>query len=123
MIPFRSEQTIGRSAMDVWEYAADVDRHPTWMSVLDAELLQGRSTEVGARAREKGVRRADERPDHLGGPLCKRTVAAAEAGLENLVEVVDLVGCPVGLGEGHPRVGHGPQRRGREEAPPAPGPS
>ena len=53
VIPFRSEQTIDRSAMEVWEYAADIDRHPTWMSVLDARIVQGRSTEVGTRALEK----------------------------------------------------------------------
>ena len=52
MIPFRSEQTIDRSAMDVWAYAADIVRHPTWMSVIDARIVQGRSTEVGARAHE-----------------------------------------------------------------------
>lgn len=52
MIPFRSEQTIERSAMDVWEYAADVERHPTWMSVIDARIVHGRPTEVGARASE-----------------------------------------------------------------------
>jgi uncharacterized protein YndB with AHSA1/START domain len=52
VIPFRSEQTIDRSAMDVWEYAADIDRHPTWMSVIDARIVQGRSTEVGSRAHE-----------------------------------------------------------------------
>ena len=52
MIPFRSEQTIDRSAMEVWEYAADIDRHPTWMSVIDARIVHGRSTEVGARAHE-----------------------------------------------------------------------
>jgi uncharacterized membrane protein len=52
MIPFRSEQMIDRSAMEVWEYAADIDRHPTWMSVIDARIIDGQSTEVGARARE-----------------------------------------------------------------------
>ena len=52
MVPFRSEQTIDRSAMEVWEYAVDIDRHPTWMSVLDARIVQGRSTEVGTRAHE-----------------------------------------------------------------------
>jgi uncharacterized protein YndB with AHSA1/START domain len=52
VIPFRSEQTIQRSAMDVWDYAADIDRHPTWMSVIDARIVHGRPTEVGARAQE-----------------------------------------------------------------------
>ena len=52
MIPFRSEQTIDRSAMEVWEYAADIDRHPSWMSVIDARIVQGRPTEVGTRAHE-----------------------------------------------------------------------
>jgi uncharacterized protein YndB with AHSA1/START domain len=60
VIPFRSEQVIDRSAMDVWEYAADIERHPTWMSVIDARIVHGRSTEVGARALENvkiGLRR------------------------------------------------------------------
>ena len=52
MIPSRSEQPIDRSAMEVWEYAADIDRHPTWMSVIDARIVHGPSTEVGARAHE-----------------------------------------------------------------------
>jgi uncharacterized protein YndB with AHSA1/START domain len=52
VIPFRSEQTIDRSAMEVWEYAADIDRHPTWMSVIDARVVHGRSTDVGTRALE-----------------------------------------------------------------------
>ena len=38
--------------MEVWEYAADIDRHPTWMSVIDARIVHGRSTDVGARAHE-----------------------------------------------------------------------
>ena len=61
MIPFRSEQTIDRSAMEVWEYAADIDRHPTWMSVIDARIVQGRPTEVGARAHRGRQDRAARR--------------------------------------------------------------
>ena len=64
MIPFRSEQTIDRSALEVWEYAADIDRHPTWMSVLDARIVRGRSTEVGARAHEKVKMGYDDRPSN-----------------------------------------------------------
>ncbi len=52
MVPFRSEKTIDRAAMEVWEDAADIDRHPTWMSVTDARIVHGRSTEVGTRAHE-----------------------------------------------------------------------
>jgi uncharacterized protein YndB with AHSA1/START domain len=52
VIPFRSEQTIERSAMEVWAYAADIDCHPTWMSVIDARIVHGASTEVGTRALE-----------------------------------------------------------------------
>lgn len=53
MIRFQSEQTIARSADDVWEYAADILRHPEWMGVLDARVVQGRGTELGARASER----------------------------------------------------------------------
>jgi uncharacterized protein YndB with AHSA1/START domain len=53
MIRFETEQTIARSAEDVWRYAADIDRHPEWMGVRDARILQGQGTEVGARGRER----------------------------------------------------------------------
>ena len=52
MITFHTEQTIERSAQDVWTYAADITRHPEWMSVLDGRLVSGRPTEVGARGLE-----------------------------------------------------------------------
>jgi uncharacterized protein YndB with AHSA1/START domain len=52
MIRFESEQTIDRSAGDVWAYAADVQRHPTWMAIEDAAILKGASGEVGTTFRE-----------------------------------------------------------------------
>lgn len=55
MIRFETEQTIERSAEEVWAYAADIVRHPEWMAVTDARLLEGNGTEVGARARERLV--------------------------------------------------------------------
>ena len=47
-----SEQVIERSAQDVWAYAADIVRHPEWMTVTDARIVQGDGTRVGARGRE-----------------------------------------------------------------------
>lgn len=62
MIRFQTEQTIARSALDVWSYAADITRHPEWMGVLDARLVSGQPTEIGARALERvklGPRKLD----------------------------------------------------------------
>lgn len=62
MIRFETEQTIARSAGDVWAYAADIVRHPEWMSVTDARLIHGTGSEVGTRAVERiamGPRTAD----------------------------------------------------------------
>ncbi len=53
MIKFETEQTIARSAEDVWTYAADILRHPEWMSVADARVVRGQGGEVGARGRER----------------------------------------------------------------------
>jgi uncharacterized protein YndB with AHSA1/START domain len=53
MIKFHTEQTIARSALDVWTYAADITRHPEWMGVTDARVLQGQGTQAGARGRER----------------------------------------------------------------------
>lgn len=55
MIKFQTEQIIERAAADVWAYAADIDRHPEWMSVTDAAILHGVGSEVGARGRERLV--------------------------------------------------------------------
>ena len=52
MITYRFEETIGRSAADVWSLAADITRHPEWMAVTEATILSGDSTTVGARGRE-----------------------------------------------------------------------
>jgi hypothetical protein len=53
MITFETAQTIDRSADDVWAYAADFPRHPEWMGVTDARVVQGTGAEVGARAIER----------------------------------------------------------------------
>ncbi len=53
MIRFQTEQTIARSADEIWTYAADILRHPEWMAVSDARILQGEGSEVGARGRER----------------------------------------------------------------------
>lgn len=53
MIKFETEQTIDRSAADVWAYASDILRHPEWMGVTDARIVQGEGTEIGARALER----------------------------------------------------------------------
>lgn len=53
MIRFEAEQTIDRSADDVWAYAAGIVRHPEWMGVIDARVVHGTGTEVGTRAIER----------------------------------------------------------------------
>jgi uncharacterized membrane protein len=53
MIKSETEQTIARSAEDVWTYAADILRHPEWMSVADARVVRGQGGEVGDRGRER----------------------------------------------------------------------
>jgi uncharacterized membrane protein len=53
MSRFVAEQTIARSAQDVWEYAADIVRHAEWMTVTDARIVRGDGTRVGARGRER----------------------------------------------------------------------
>jgi uncharacterized protein YndB with AHSA1/START domain len=53
MIRFATEQTIARSALDVWTYAADITRHPEWMAVTNARVLRGEGTQAGARGRER----------------------------------------------------------------------
>lgn len=53
MTRFVSEQTIARSAQDVWTYATDVDRHPEWMTITDARILEGDGTQIGDRGRER----------------------------------------------------------------------
>jgi uncharacterized membrane protein len=48
-----AEQTIARSAQDVWTYAADIVRHEDWMTVTDARIVSGDGTQTGARGRER----------------------------------------------------------------------
>jgi hypothetical protein len=55
MSRFEATETIERPSDEVWAYAADILRHPDWMSVVSAEVLQGEGTEVGARGRERVV--------------------------------------------------------------------
>src|SRR5438445_3302625 len=53
MIRFKTEQTVERSAEDVWAYAADIRRHPEWMGVTSARILSGEGTKVGSAAVER----------------------------------------------------------------------
>ena len=70
MIKFETVQTIERSADDVWAYAADIRRHPEWMGVTDARIVQGSGAEVGARAIELAeVRQAALTSEPLQGLL------------------------------------------------------
>ena len=48
-----AEQTIARSAQDVWTYAADIVRHAEWMTTTDARIVSGVGTQPGARGRER----------------------------------------------------------------------
>ena len=41
MIRANAEETIAASADDIWTIAADIARHPRWMSVSTSETLQG----------------------------------------------------------------------------------
>jgi uncharacterized membrane protein len=52
LITNETEATIDRSAQQAWAYAADILRHPDWMSVADARLIRGEGTKVGDRGRE-----------------------------------------------------------------------
>ena len=53
MIRFVTEQTIASPADDVWTYAADVGRHPEWMTITDPRLIHGDGTQIGDRGRER----------------------------------------------------------------------
>jgi hypothetical protein len=53
MITTTTEQTIERSATEVWSYAADIPRHVDWMNVADARLVRGTGSAVGSRGRER----------------------------------------------------------------------
>lgn len=53
MTRFVAEQTIARSADDVWTYAADVVRHPEWMTITDPRIIHGDGTQIGDRGRER----------------------------------------------------------------------
>jgi uncharacterized protein YndB with AHSA1/START domain len=53
MSRFEAEATINRAPEEIWIYAADILRHPDWMTVATAEVLQGQAEHVGARGRER----------------------------------------------------------------------
>ncbi|MEX1169394.1 MAG: SRPBCC family protein [Chloroflexota bacterium] len=53
MTRFVTEQIIERSADAVWTYAADIVRHPEWMTVTDARVVRRQGTQAGARGRER----------------------------------------------------------------------
>jgi carbon monoxide dehydrogenase subunit G len=53
MTRFVAEAAIARPAVPVWVYAADIERHPEWMTVTDAQILRGHGGEIGARGRER----------------------------------------------------------------------
>ena len=53
MSRFEAETTIDRPAESVWSYAADILRHPDWMTVASAQVVRGAGTEVGSRGRER----------------------------------------------------------------------
>lgn len=53
MIRSTTEQVIERPAADIWTYAADIDRHPEWMSVTDARITHGSGADAGSRGRER----------------------------------------------------------------------
>jgi uncharacterized membrane protein len=48
-----AHETIARSALDVWAYAAEIVRHAEWMTVTDARAVSGDGTQAGARGRER----------------------------------------------------------------------
>ena len=50
---FEAIETIRRPAEEVWDYAADILRHPEWMSVQNARVLEGDGTQVGGRGVER----------------------------------------------------------------------
>jgi uncharacterized membrane protein len=52
-VRFQAEATIDRPAGDIWAYAADILRHPDWMSVTDARIHRGDGTQVGALGQER----------------------------------------------------------------------
>jgi uncharacterized membrane protein len=53
VITTQTEQVIERPAAEIWAYAADIVRHPEWMSVTNARLLHGSGADAGSRGRER----------------------------------------------------------------------
>jgi hypothetical protein len=55
MAVYEAVMTIQAPADQIWSYAADILRHPEWMSATDARLDRGSGTSVGDRGRERLV--------------------------------------------------------------------
>ncbi len=53
MIRFQTERIIDRPALAICSYAADISRHSEWMGVIDARLVSGQATDIGARGVER----------------------------------------------------------------------
>jgi uncharacterized membrane protein len=53
MIEVRAQLTIDRPVDQVWSYAAEIARHPEWMTVTSAECLPGTGSQIGDRGRER----------------------------------------------------------------------
>ncbi len=53
MIKTKVEETIAKPAEEIWNVAADIERHPRWMSVTTAERLVGTGAHIGDRGRER----------------------------------------------------------------------
>ncbi|HEX9436184.1 MAG TPA: SRPBCC family protein [Candidatus Limnocylindria bacterium] len=53
MIEAKAQLIIERPADEIWAYAAQIHRHPEWMTVMSAEILEGTGSRVGDRGRER----------------------------------------------------------------------
>lgn len=98
MIRFETEQTIARSANDIWTYAVDVLRHPEWMGVTEARIVRGTGMEVGSRAVERikfGPRSVDVEFE-VSGSIPARRIAWRIAGGSPLSGDVTLDLEPLG---------------------------
>jgi hypothetical protein len=53
MAVYEAVTTIQAPAGQIWSYAADIQRHPEWMSVTDARIDRGTGATAGDRGRER----------------------------------------------------------------------
>jgi hypothetical protein len=53
MRTFEAKAEIARSTDEIWTYAADILRHPEWMSADTAQVLRCDGTRIGSRGRER----------------------------------------------------------------------